>query len=114
MKKDTFYRCMLRIYENKTKTFAVKTQGYSEGDIGLHKEKYSGELETWIATHIPTGAVLASAAHHCKTRTEALKQAQCKIAEHTNFQEKVEQFKRGEKFKAFQRSRYDQSVTGVF
>lgn len=67
MRKDTFYKCCR---DADKKVVAVKTTGYSEGDIGVHKEE-----GFWVATHIPTGLLLTPKTSRNKTIKQALNEA---------------------------------------
>ncbi len=81
MKKDTFYSCM-RDYGHIIT--AVKTDGYSEGDIGVYEEN-----GTWKAVHIPTGIRLRQNPSGDTTKEAALERAQKFVAERPNFDGKI-------------------------
>ena len=116
MRKDYFY---ISVRNNNTKeVIAEKRSGYSVGDIGLHKGKSWSGAEIWIATHIPTGTKLTSTESENtganKTRNAALKEAQKRITADENFEQRIADYKKTENFKQFSKSRYNQTVTGVF
>jgi L-rhamnose isomerase len=87
---------------------ARKVSGYSEGDIGVHKLGNN----TWSATHIPTGTKLTPSNY--KTAKQALSEAKNSIVAHADYDERVQKTMESESYKAFARSRYEQSVTTVF
>ena len=113
MKKDTFYRCILEKYKDDTRIVAVKTTGFTDGEIGLHKEKYNSEVDTWVTTHIPTGCTLTTNEEYFKTRSAALKKAQ-EIIQGVNFNTYLDEHKNSESYATFIRSRYEQIVTKNF
>ena len=104
MKKDTFYRCV--IGENQRIT-AVKTQGYSEGNLGLHKED-----KFWVVTHIPTGTRLA--ADLATTRAAALAEVKQWVVARDDFTHKIQKYMESNAHAKFLKSKYDQIVTEVF
>ena len=106
MKKDTFYICV-REPESK-KIVAEKVSGYSEGDIGLHKT-----ADGWRTTHIPTGNKVISQTF--KTAKLALAAAKgITTHEGENFDKRIQEVFEGDAYKAFSKSRYEQTVTTVF
>ena len=106
MKKDTFYRC---VKDDKKRVVAAKITGYSDGDIGLHKEQ-----GFWVATHIPTGTKLTPKYSRNKTAKTALTEAKRLISEKTDFEQYIQKYMDGDIYDAFQKSRYNQTTTGVF
>lgn len=106
MRKDIFYRCSL---DSDRKVTAVKTTGYSEGDIGVHKEE-----GFWVATHIPTGLLLTPKTSRNKTMKQAWNEASERINSHENFAKLVEKALKSKEHQSFSDSRYAQSVTKVF
>lgn len=116
MQKDKFYICVLEKdpKTEKPKIIAQRNSGYSDGDIGLHEVQYNSELNSWIATHIPTGLKLIDQRQeYHKTKASALKSAKDKINK-SEFITKLNEYLDGEQHKKFSQSRYDQSVTGVY
>jgi hypothetical protein len=67
MKKDTFF---ISFRESNGEIKAVKTTGYSDGDIGVHK---NAKGDGWTATWIPLGLVICS---DQKTAAKCLSAAQ--------------------------------------
>ena len=106
MRKDTFYRC---VKDDEKIIVAAKTTGYSDGDIGLHKEQ-----GFWVATHIPTGTRLTPKHLRNKTAKTALTEAKRLISEKPDFDQYVQKYMDGDIYDAFQKSKYNQTVTGVF
>ena len=102
MKKDTFYRCI--VTEDRQIT-AVKTVGYTEGDIGLHKED-----GYWVATHVPTGSRVSSELN--KTRRDALAEINQWIAE-GDFTDKMQYRMFTCIYAAFLEAKHAQIVTEV-
>jgi len=105
VRKDTFYRC---VREDK-KIVAIKTTGYSENNIGIHKE---GGF--WIATHIPTGMRLTPLSSRNKSIKQALNEAKRLISEHDDFEKLLQARLESEIYEKFVQSKYKQSATGVF
>ena len=106
--KDTFYICLL----NEGKVTAVKKDGYTLGDVGLHRGKCPQGREIWIATHIPTGLRLMSEDREGKrTRQQVFKEA-VKVLEENG--QRVAEHMKTEIYETFRKSRYDQTVTRVF
>lgn len=106
MRKDTFYRCA---WDSDKKITAIKTTGYSENDIGVHKED-----GFWVATHIPTGLLLTPKTSRNKTTKQTLNEAKKIIENHPNFDEILKRQLESKHYRAFADSRYSQSATGVF
>ncbi|MBT9132272.1 MAG: hypothetical protein DDT33_00786 [Firmicutes bacterium] len=98
MKKDTFYKCMIDAKQNIS---AVKTAGYSEGDIGVHKEG-----KVWQATHIPTGLSLCQGFPEDTTRKAVLERAQKLVVERIDFAQKVKDHLGSAAYDAFLRSKH--------
>ena len=112
MKKDTFYRCVSHDeVGGKPQVVALKTKGYSEGDIGLYKDPLQ---KVWFATHIPTGLQLPSHQSDNKTAKAALAEAKRRIAERPDYNQKIQDHLRSKNHAAFLKSKYDQTVTKVF
>lgn len=105
MRKDNFYRC---VKEDK-RIVAAKTADFSDGDIGLHKEQ-----GFWVATHIPTGMKLTPTYSRNKTAKTALTEAKRLISEKLDFDQHIQKHIDGAIYDAFQKSRYNQTVTRVF
>ncbi len=99
MIKDMFYRCMR---DEKGEITALRTFGYSKGNIGIHQE---GSF--WVATYIPTGMLITFS---YKTKNNALKEALKLIIECRNFDEKIKNIKESEEYKKFDDSRFKQST----
>ncbi len=97
MKKDTFYKCMIDAKQNIS---AVITTGYSENNIGLHKEG-----GVWQATHIPTGLRLCQGLPADGTRKAVLERAQ-KLVEMTDVDQKVKDHLGSAAYDAFLRSKH--------
>ena len=106
MKKDTFNRC---VKDDKKRVVAAKITGYSDGDIGLHKEQ-----GFWVATHIPTGTKLTPKYSRNKTAKTTLTEAKRLISEKTDFEQYVQKYMDGDIYDAFRKSRYNQTTTRVF
>lgn len=102
MRKDIFYRCMR---DEKGEIVALRTFGYSEGDIGINQE---GSF--WVATHIPTGMLISS---YNKTKNNALREAKKLIAERKDFNEKIKEVMESDGFKKFNDSRHKQSTMTI-
>jgi len=116
MRKDSFYTCIKQKNPDteETEIKALKISGFAEGDIGLHEIKYNSELNTWVATHIPTGLLLIDKRQeYHKTKSSALKSAKAKI-NLPSFEQNVKTHMESEGYKTFQQSRYDQCVTYAY
>jgi hypothetical protein len=107
MRKQTFYRCV-RLSE-KGNIVALKTYGYSDGDIGLHKDD-----GIWYATYIPNGGLLTPRKSRNNTAKAALAEAKRVISDRKNFEQDVRKFENSWIYKDFAKSKYEQSVTTVF
>lgn len=106
MHKDIFYRCLREIDGT---IIAQKTFGFSEGDIGLNE--ING---MWEATHIPTGMKLSPNIPQYKTAKAALSNTEKRIADNANFKKLIEQCMESNHYRAFCKSRYEQSITSDF
>ena len=104
MLRDDFYR----FCEDQDGQCAYKTNGYSDGDIGLHEEK-----GCWIATHIPTGMMITPTTSRHKSSIYALNEAK-RITAAPEFEERFAKIKKTQMYKAFKQSRDYQSVWGGF
>ena len=104
VKKATFYRYAIN---EERQVIAVKTQGYSEGDLGAYKEgKY------WVVIYIPTGIRLS--ADLATTRVEALAEVKQWIATRFDLADKIQKYMASDNHAKFMQSKYDQTVTEVF
>ncbi len=92
MKKSTFYQCGKKA--NKI-IVAIKVEGYSEGEIGVHKDTEKG----WMATHIPTGVSLGWSAR--PTRRDALSMAKDYLAKMVDFDQKLQDHLNSETYADF-------------
>ncbi len=82
MRKNTFYRCA---WDSDKKITAIKTTGYSENDIGVHKED-----GFWVATHIPTGLLLTPKTSRNKTTKQTLNEAKKIIENHMKNPDRIQ------------------------
>jgi hypothetical protein len=105
MRKDSFYVCCMT---DDGKVIATKVTGYSENDLGVHKDRN----DSWIVTHIPTGLRLNI--EHYASRAVALKETKKKLDKLTSFEDRVKEHMESETYRAFSDSRYAQSATKAF
>jgi hypothetical protein len=115
MIKDNFYICVKvpkgeREVKDKYETKAKRVSGYTEGNVGLHKQPD----DFWIASHLPTGLRISPILSKNKTRKEALREALKLINERQDYKKLVDSFMESENYKQFAQSKYDQTVTTVF
>ena len=114
MKKDTFYLCEFK--KGNKSVIARKVSGYSEGVIGLRNDNPTDDksLDSWIATHIPTGTKLKRTEETYKTKRQALNAALNIMATMPDFNTTVDEFFESEYGKQFVESRYEQEKTKIF
>ena len=109
-KKRHFYRCVTHdTVDGKPQVVALKTKGYSDGEIGLHKEN-----GIWIATHIPTGLQFPPHRLNNKNARDTLAEAKQLITEGSEYTFKLQKHMYSDTYAKFLKSKAAQIRAELF